>query len=214
MATVFSSQAGTGLPVSGPDAGSLTRNRDRERYDHGRLLPFCAGKSRPPEDLGRSATFWCSPKSNVARFLSRSHSKCRDGFSGGSATVSCDQQVSVIGLQFAGAIFYDSATHCPLHDRGIAHPSSRPTPALVRAGLLGPTGLWLRGAAQFVPAEQPEWPDDPDYGAGPHDGRACRLRSRSSAAAGVGGHIPPRDSVPDDRVCRRPAVGRIADDRE
>ena len=50
------------------------------------------------------ATISILSKSNVARFLSQII-QIPPGFTGGSATVSCDQQVSVIGLQFAGAIF-------------------------------------------------------------------------------------------------------------
>ena len=45
-----------------------------------------------------------SSKSNVARFLYEAI-QIPDGFTEGSTTVSCDQQVSVIGLQFDGAIF-------------------------------------------------------------------------------------------------------------
>ena len=50
------------------------------------------------------ATISILSKSNVAIFLSQII-QIPPGFAGGSATISCDQQVSVIGLQFAGAIF-------------------------------------------------------------------------------------------------------------
>ena len=55
------------------------------------------------EELGQ-AMLQVSSKSNVARFLYEAI-QIPDGFTEGSTTVSCDQQVSVIGLQFDGAIF-------------------------------------------------------------------------------------------------------------
>ena len=50
------------------------------------------------------ATISILSKSNFAKFLSQII-QIPPGFTFGSATISCDQQVSVIGLQFAGAIF-------------------------------------------------------------------------------------------------------------
>ena len=102
MATVFSSQAGTvfQFPVLTPEAslGIAIANDTNTRTSCDVVL----------EDTDRfnlsDATFSILSKSNVARFL-HEIIQIPPGFASGSATVSCDQQVSLIGLQFAGAIF-------------------------------------------------------------------------------------------------------------
>ena len=102
MATVFSSQAGGGFqfPVLTPDArlGIATAN-DTNTDASCRVVLENVGR----QNLGE-ATLPVPSKSNVAGFLYEAI-QVPDGFTEGSATVSCDQQVSVIGLQFAGAIF-------------------------------------------------------------------------------------------------------------
>ena len=102
MATVFSSQAGTvfQFPVLTPEASlgiAIANDTNTEAS--------CRFELESPErqNLGE-ATLQVPSKSNVARFLSE-FIQVPDGFTGGSSTVSCDQQVAVIGLQFAGAIF-------------------------------------------------------------------------------------------------------------
>ncbi len=102
MATVFSSQAGGvfQFPVLTPEATlgiAIANDTDTEAS--------CRFVLESPElqNLGQ-ATLQVPSKSNVAKFLSEVI-PVPDGFTEGSATVSCDQQVSVIGLQFAGAIF-------------------------------------------------------------------------------------------------------------
>ena len=102
LATVFSSQAGRAFQftVLTADAslGIAIANDTNTRTSCDVVL----------EDLDRmnlgDATISVLSKSNVARFLSQII-QIPPGFDGGSATISCDQQVSVIGLQFAGAIF-------------------------------------------------------------------------------------------------------------
>ena len=102
MATVFSSQAGGvfQFPVLTPDAslGIAIANDTNTRTSCDVVL----------EDIDRvnlgDATISILSKSNVARFLSQII-QIPPGFAGGSATISCDQQVSVIGLQFAGVVF-------------------------------------------------------------------------------------------------------------
>ena len=102
MATVFSSQAGTvfQFPVLTADASlgiAIANDTNTE--------PSCRFVLKSPdrEELGQ-AMLQVSSKSNVAQFLSEVI-EVPAGFTEGSATVSCDQQVSVIGLQFEGAIF-------------------------------------------------------------------------------------------------------------
>ena len=102
MATVFSSQAGGvfSFPVLTPEATlgiAIANDTDMETSCRVAL------ESREHQHLGE-ATLPVASKSNVARFLSQII-QIPPGFAGGSATVSCDQQVSVIGLQFAGAVF-------------------------------------------------------------------------------------------------------------
>ena len=102
MATVFSSQAGTffQFTVLTADAslGIAIANDTNTRTSCEVVL----------EDVDRmnlgDATFSILSKSNVARFLSEII-QIPPGFASGSATISCDQQVSVIGLQFAGVVF-------------------------------------------------------------------------------------------------------------
>ena len=102
MATVFSSQAGGvfQFPVLTPEAtlGIAIANDTN-------MEASCVFVLESPErqNLGQ-ATLPVPSKSTVARFLSEVI-QVPGGFTGGSATVSCDQQVSVIGLQFDGAIF-------------------------------------------------------------------------------------------------------------
>ena len=102
MATVFSSQAGGGFqfPVLTPEATLGVAIANNTNTDASCRVVL--------EDLDRmnvgDATISVLAKSNVARFLSQVV-QVPPGFTGGSATVSCDQQVSVIGLQFAGAVF-------------------------------------------------------------------------------------------------------------
>ena len=102
MATVFSSQAGGvfQFPVLTPEASlgiAIANDTNTEAS--------CRFVLESPErqNLGQ-ATLPVASKSNVAKFLFEVI-PVPDGFTEGSATVSCDQQVAVIGLQFAGAIF-------------------------------------------------------------------------------------------------------------
>ena len=102
LATVFSSQAGRAFQftVLTADAslGIAIANDTNTRTSCDVVL----------EDTDRmhlgDATISILSKSNVARFLSQII-QIPPGFDGGSATISCDQQVAVIGLQFAGAVF-------------------------------------------------------------------------------------------------------------
>ena len=102
MTTVFSSQAGGvfQFPVLTADASlGIAIAND---MNTGASCRFVL-ESPERENLG-DTTISILSKSNDARFLSQII-QIPPGFAGGSATVSCDQQVSVIGLQFAGAIF-------------------------------------------------------------------------------------------------------------
>ena len=102
MATVFSSQAGGvfQFPVLTADASlGIAIANDTNTGASCRFVL----ESPDREELGQ-AMLQVSSKSNVARFLSEVI-QVPNGFTEGSATVSCDQQVSVIGLQFSGAIF-------------------------------------------------------------------------------------------------------------
>ena len=102
LATVFSSQAGRAFQftVLTADAslGIAIANDTNTRTS-------CDVVLEDPDRLNLGdATISILSKSNVARFLHQII-QIPPGFDGGSATISCDQQVSVIGLQFAGTIF-------------------------------------------------------------------------------------------------------------
>ena len=102
MATVFSSQAGEGFqfPVLTPEAtlGIAIAN-------HTNTDASCRIVLEGPERQNLDqAPLPVPSKSNVAQFLYEAI-PIPDGFTEGSTTVSCDQQVSVVGLQFDGAIF-------------------------------------------------------------------------------------------------------------
>ena len=102
MATVFSSQAGEGFqfPVLTPEAtlGIAIAN-------HTNTDASCRVVLEGPERQNLDqAPLPVPSKSNVVRFLYETI-QIPDGFTEGSATVSCDQRVSVIGLQFDGDIF-------------------------------------------------------------------------------------------------------------
>ena len=102
LATVFSSQAGGvfqfNVLTADASIGIAIANDTNTRTSCDVVL-----EDTDRVNLG-DATISIPPKSNVARFLSEII-QIPPGFSSGSATVSCDQQVSIIGLQFAGAIF-------------------------------------------------------------------------------------------------------------
>ena len=102
MATVFSSQPGGvfQFPVLAADAPLGIAIANDTNMD-----ASCRFVLESPErqNLGQT-TLPVPSKSNVAKFLHQVI-QIPDGFTGGSATVSCDQQVSLIGLQFVGAIF-------------------------------------------------------------------------------------------------------------
>ena len=102
MATGFSSQAGTvfQFPVLTPEASLGIAIANDTITDASCRFVL---ESPDRQNLGQ-ATLPVPSKSNVAKFLSEVI-QVPDGFTEGSATVSCDQQVSLIGLQFAGAIF-------------------------------------------------------------------------------------------------------------
>ena len=102
LATVFSSQAGRAFQftVLTADAslGIAIANDTNTRTS-------CDVVLEDPDRMNLGdATISVLSKSNVARFLSQII-QIPPGFDGGSTTISCDQQVSVIGLQFAGAVF-------------------------------------------------------------------------------------------------------------
>ena len=102
LATVFSSQAGGvfQFTVLTADAslGIAIANDTNTRTSCDVVL-----EDTDRVNLG-DATISILSKSNVARFLSEII-QIPPGFASGSATISCDQQVSVIGLQFAGVVF-------------------------------------------------------------------------------------------------------------
>ena len=111
MATVFSSQAGEGFqfPVLTPEAtlGIAIAN-------HTNTDASCRVVLEGPERQNLDqAPLPVPSKSNVVRFLYETI-QIPDGFTEGSATVSCDQRVSVIGLQFDGDIF--TTLHPPILD--------------------------------------------------------------------------------------------------
>ncbi len=101
MATVFSSQAGAvfQFPIlaQGELAFAVANDADSDA--------FCDFVLESPDRLNLGeATLPVPSKSKVARMLNEVI-QVPAGFTGGSATVSCDQQVSVIGLQIDGTIF-------------------------------------------------------------------------------------------------------------
>ena len=102
MATVFSSQAGGvfQFTVLTADASLGIAIANDTNMD-----ASCRFVLESPErqNLGQ-ATLPVPSKSHVAKFL-HEVIQIPEGFTEGSATVSCDQQVSLIGLQFDGAIF-------------------------------------------------------------------------------------------------------------
>ena len=102
MATVFSSQAGTvfQFPVLTPEA-TLGFAIANDTNTDASCRVVLEGPER--QNLGQT-TLSVALQSNVAQFLYEAI-PIPDGFTEGSATVSCDQRVSVIGLQFEGAIF-------------------------------------------------------------------------------------------------------------
>ena len=102
MATVFSSQAGTvfQFPVLTADASLGIAIANDTITDASCRFVL---ESPDRQNLGQ-ATLPVPSKSNVAKFLHQVI-QVPDGFTEGSATVSCDQQVSAIGLQFSGTIF-------------------------------------------------------------------------------------------------------------
>ena len=102
MATVFSSQAGGvfQFPVLTPEASLGIAIANDTITDASCRFVL---ESPDRQNLGQ-ATLPVPSKSNVAKFL-HEVIQIPDGFTEGSATVSCDQQVSLIGLQFAGVIF-------------------------------------------------------------------------------------------------------------
>ena len=110
-----------GLPVSGSDARSLTRNRDRERYEHGGLLSFCAGKSRTPESRPNDAS---CPFEVQRRAISspshpsagRFHRRIRD-----SVLRSASRRYRTAVCR---GRLHDSASRRSLHHSGIGHNQS------------------------------------------------------------------------------------------
>ena len=99
MATVFSSQAGTvfQFPVLTPEASLGIAIANDTITDASCRFVL---ESLERQNLGQ-ATLSVPSKSNAAKFLSEVI-QVPEGFTEGSATVSCDQQVSAIGLQLPG----------------------------------------------------------------------------------------------------------------
>ena len=101
MATVFSSQVATvfQFPVLGQGALAFAIANDADSD------ASCDFVLESPDrlNLGQE-TLAVTSKSKVAKFLSEVI-QIPAGFTGGSATVSCDQQVSIIGLQIDGTVF-------------------------------------------------------------------------------------------------------------
>ena len=102
MATVFSSQAGGVFQFTVLTADASLGIAIANDTNTDASCRFVL-ESSERQNLGQ-ATFPVPSKSNVARFLYEAI-QIPSGFTGGSATVSCDQQVAVIGLQFEGVIF-------------------------------------------------------------------------------------------------------------
>ena len=102
MATVFSSQLGGvfQFPVLSPEAPlALAIANDTNTEASCRFVL----ESHERQNFGE-AMLPVPSKSNVARLLSQVI-QASAGFTGGSVTVACDQQVAAIGLQVAGTIF-------------------------------------------------------------------------------------------------------------
>ena len=97
MATVFSSQAATvfQFPVLTPEATLGIAIANYTNTDAS--CRFVLGNP-DNKNLGQT-TFPVTSNSNAVRLLNRVI-PVPDGFTGGSATVSCDQQVAIIGLHF------------------------------------------------------------------------------------------------------------------
>ena len=102
MATVFSSQAGGVFQFTVLTADASLGIAIANDTNTDASCRFVL-ESSERQNLGQ-ATLPVPSKSNVARFLYEAI-QIPSGFTGGSATVSCDQQVAVIGLQFEGVIF-------------------------------------------------------------------------------------------------------------
>ena len=102
MATAFSSQAGRAFQFTVLTADASLGIAIANDTITDASCRFVL-ESDERQDLGQ-AKLPVPSKSNIARFLSEII-QVPDGFTGGSATVSCDQQVSVTGLQFIGAVF-------------------------------------------------------------------------------------------------------------
>ncbi len=103
MATVFSSPLGTifQFPVLTPEnrlAAAVANDTSSEASC--RLV-----LEDPARVTQGEATFSVPAKSTVARFLDQVIALPGGSFTSGSATLSCDQQVSVIGLYVDGALF-------------------------------------------------------------------------------------------------------------
>ena len=101
MATVFSSQAAAvfQFPVleQGKLAFAIANDADSDAS--------CDFVLESPDRLNLGERTLPVPlRSNVPKFISEVI-PIPDGFTGGSATISCDQQVSIIGLQIDGTIF-------------------------------------------------------------------------------------------------------------
>ena len=135
MATVFSSQAGGvfQFPVLTPEVISLGIAIANDTN----MDASCRFVLESPErqNLGQ-ATLPVPSKSNVAKFL-HEVIQIPDGFTEGSATVSCDQQVSLIGLQFAGAIF-TTLPPAVLSTTPVDVETLTPDPPLISGGPLTP----------------------------------------------------------------------------
>ena len=117
MATVFSSQAATvfQFPVleQGELAFAIANDADSDAS--------CDFVLESPDRLNLGERTLPVPlRSNVAKFISQVI-PIPDGFTGGSATISCDQQVSIIGLQIDGTIFttLPPAILNPLSERAV-----------------------------------------------------------------------------------------------
>ena len=121
LATVFSSQAGGVFQFTVLTADASLGIAIANDTNTG---TSCDVVLEDPDrvNLG-DATIFIFSKSNVARFLSQII-QTPPGFAGGSATISCDQQVSIIGIHFAGAIF----TTLPPAILPAARVSTTPTP--------------------------------------------------------------------------------------
>ena len=118
MATVFSSQAGVVFQFPVLAQGSTLAFAIANDADSDASCNF-ALEDPDRMNLGEG-TLPVPLKSKVAKFLS-GVIQIPDGFTGGSATISCDQQVSIIGLQIDGPIFttLPPAILSPLAERAV-----------------------------------------------------------------------------------------------